>query len=439
MKKKLSKYLLTSLETFVQKVYISCSLYAHSELHNHAGAVAYFFLLSIIPLLLLFIYIFNSYLQAFPEFSEQFFVLLTSFNEHLDSDFLERVGIVDVSGGTLGVFGLIYLLWISRLIMKSVQRAFMVIFPSTGSRSIIMTGVLSFIIVPVLFCLVILSIVINFTTDFFYSLSRHFAITQSLFDTTTPIFSKFLPFLIAFLIIFLSYRYLPVDKQTERSAFQGSILCTISIFILKTLFTQLFDVAKLNIFYGVIGTLILTLMWVYFVFVLYFLFAQYTYVTCRFDVLVLDRMFFLSQKKAGVKRIESFLFRNPLRILNRYGKRYQPRDVIFHEGDDSKNIFYLYKGKIGIYKMIHGENIQLTTFNTGEIFGEMAYLLKETRTASVVAESRVILFIFKPEMFEELLKVNHVLSRNTIHGLCQRLNKMNIRSDSEPELDIHEI
>ncbi len=58
-----------------------------------------------------------------------------------------------------------------------------------------------------------------------------------------------------------------------------------------------------------------------------------------------------------------------------------------------------------------------------EIFGEMAYLLEESRTATAKAETDTILMVITPDIFEELLLVNRTVSRDVIQTLSNRLRK----------------
>ncbi|OQY26668.1 MAG: hypothetical protein B6244_12950 [Candidatus Cloacimonetes bacterium 4572_55] len=427
MKKKAYKF----FEKLTHKIYISYSLYLQNELQNHAGATAYFFLLSIIPILILFVYIFDSYLNAYPQVSEKFFELLSDFSEGLNKDFLNRIEIDNVSNGTFGIFSIINLIWISRLIMNSIQRAFGVIFPSSQSRSWLMTSIISFIIIPLLFSLAVMSVAANITIQFILTMSDQLNL-QDYVKTLIQFLSRLTPFVIAFLSIYTSYRYLPVTRPTSGSALQSSLMCTFSIYLLKISFAGLFDVTKINLFYGVIGTLILSLIWVYFVFVLYFIFAQFAYVSDRIDMLVISQMFMVTNKQMkNHHKIEFFLFKTPSRIWEKYARDFEPGEVIFYEDDDSEDIFYVYKGKLGVYKMINGQNTRLSTIDNGEVLGEMAYLLKEKRTATVVAECPTVLFIFQPDMFEDLLESNRALSRGTIRVLCDRLNRMNPKSDPD--------
>ncbi len=422
-------HLKTELESFVHKVYIAYSLYAKNELQNHAGAVAYFFLLSMIPVVVIFVLIFDSYLEAYPVFSEQFFTLLASFNSQLNRSLLEKIGIVNLSGGAIGVIGILNLLWISRLIMRAVQRAFSIIFPSGRSRHPLLDLTLSLIIVPFLFSLVALAVTTQLVLSFLVGIIAGDSTYRQFLVWIVTTLSQLLPFLIAFMIVYLSYRYLPLERPSTNAALQGSILCITAMFILKSLFARIFSAAALNLFYGFIGSLILALIWVYFVFTLFFMFAEYTYVAGKLDVLVLDKMFLQNQVGAAAPgRVEAYLFKSPARILEKYARPYHSGESIFQEGDSLQEIFFVYKGQVGVYKSINNKPKRLSTIKTGEVFGEMAYLLGEKRTATMIADDEAVLFVFPPNIFEELLKVNHILSRRTITVLCNRLHQMNPKS-----------
>ncbi|HQT27028.1 MAG TPA: cyclic nucleotide-binding domain-containing protein, partial [Burkholderiales bacterium] len=64
----------------------------------------------------------------------------------------------------------------------------------------------------------------------------------------------------------------------------------------------------------------------------------------------------------------------------------------------------------------------------GEMFGELAYLLGESCSATVIAESECFVFTLSPEMFESLMSSNPELSRLIIDSLCKRIPGMRQRA-----------
>jgi len=193
------------------------------------------------------------------------------------------------------------------------------------------------------------------------------------------------------------------------------------------LFFRFFSVTPFNVIYGVLGSMILMVLWVHFCFVLFFFFAEYVFVSDKIDILVLERMYFfrLKQDIKG-KKIEKFLFRHPKRIFEKYTKRYKSGETIFRQGDRGTDIYFIYSGSIGISRTNDGIEHKLATLEEGEVFGEMAYLLNESRTATAIANTDSVLIVIMPDVFEELLQVNTAFSRNVIQLLTNRLRKTHL-------------
>lgn len=100
---------------------------------------------------------------------------------------------------------------------------------------------------------------------------------------------------------------------------------------------------------------------------------------------------------------------------------YQEGQEIFAKGDPGDSMFIIYSGEIGIYD---GPK-QLALFDKGEIFGELALLDTEPRSASTVAESDVLLFRVDQEDFFELMEERDEILRNVLRILCQRIRVQN--------------
>jgi membrane protein len=184
-------------------------------------------------------------------------------------------------------------------------------------------------------------------------------------------------------------------------------------------FRLLFRAARYNLIYGFFGSLIVVLVWVYFVFWIFYFGAQYASVADRVDVLVMQRLYKVSRQRGNL--LERLLFRNPELLLSRYGRSYGDGEVIVQENSTGKQIYYVYLGKVRITR--EGNQQTLYTLDSGEFFGEMAYLLQEPRTAAATAQGETLLFEVPPRMFEELLRTSDRLARDVIRTLCNRLKR----------------
>jgi len=81
------------------------------------------------------------------------------------------------------------------------------------------------------------------------------------------------------------------------------------------------------------------------------------------------------------------------------------------------------RGSVDIFRKIEDRNHKIATIPGGSVFGEMAYLLKESRTATAIAATESILLTLTPDIFEDLLRSSTTFSRDVIQVLCDRLRK----------------
>lgn len=414
-------------QIFLQKIILSINLFLKNELLNHAGAAAFFFLLSVTPIFLLLLLSFDHYLTSYPYVSDNFFVFLKNVNENLDKDLLIKFGLLNVKTTAIGVFGLLNLLWAGRWILTSIHRGLRIAFPAETISTPMVIKILSFLILSILLLISVLVTFVSIGFNFFQFFIPDNLIGQTFFQFLLPAIRRFLPFLIAFLVIFLTYRFVPVKKPTTVSSLIGAVWCALAIILLQMLFSRFFSITQFNVIYGVLGSLILMVLWVHFCFVLFFFFAEHVFVSDKIDVLVLERMYFfrLRQDIKG-KKIEKFLFRHPKRIFEKYARRYKPGEILFREGDRGTDIYFIYSGSIGISRTIDGVEHKLATLEEGEVFGEMAYLLNESRTATAIAETESVLIVIIPDIFEELLQADNIFSRNVIQLLTNRLRKTHL-------------
>lgn len=91
---------------------------------------------------------------------------------------------------------------------------------------------------------------------------------------------------------------------------------------------------------------------------------------------------------------------------NKDDKQYERRRVnkgrrIFNEGEAGDFAYIVETGEVGIYKKIEGTEVEITTLNPGEIFGEIAVLDGRERMASAIALLDSSLIIVSPETLEE--------------------------------------
>jgi PAS domain S-box-containing protein len=104
--------------------------------------------------------------------------------------------------------------------------------------------------------------------------------------------------------------------------------------------------------------------------------------------------------------------------LSHFLETYSEGKPVFLEGDTSKDIFILIEGSL---KLLKNKKQIGEIYQSGELFGEMSYLLDSKRTASVVAQTETRLLKIPENSIPEFLLKYTEASQGIIHTLAQRL------------------
>ncbi|GAB3228156.1 hypothetical protein GCM10027346_12380 [Hymenobacter seoulensis] len=94
---------------------------------------------------------------------------------------------------------------------------------------------------------------------------------------------------------------------------------------------------------------------------------------------------------------------------------------IFAKGDLGTSLFIVHQGEVGIFT----GSQQLATFRPGDFFGELALLDAEPRSATAIAQGRVVAFRLDQEDFYDVMEERSEVLRNILRVLCQRLRRQN--------------
>ena len=105
-------------------------------------------------------------------------------------------------------------------------------------------------------------------------------------------------------------------------------------------------------------------------------------------------------------------------------EEYEKDTIIFNEGEIGDCMYIIYQGEVRIHKA----NITLAILKEKEVFGELALLDPEARSATATADTDCVLFRIEQEPFYELIENRTEVARGFIKILCQRLRALNERS-----------
>ncbi len=410
-----------TLSWLLQLGYTTARLFKQNGLKNHAAATAFYFLLSATPVLLLLSYAMQL-LGRIAENSVPATILMAALYEQLQLGNLTALGFIPrqtqlAAGGV----GFITLLLSSRGLVNAVNGAFRVIFPEQIKRNVVVSWVLPLVILPVLFLLMGLAALAQTTLSFLAQYELIGAGNAQALQALNSLFG----FVIVWMLLFAAYWRLPRQHPRARDAAVFALGASVSFVLLLALFGAFFKLENYHSLYGALGGVVFVLIGGYFAFLLLYMWAQALYAYGKADVTALEKLF-LGGSGAGASKLEGYVFGDSGRLLAKYGQVHPTGHVLIAEGDDSKTAYFLYGGRAGVYKQTDGGRRRLGELEVGQLFGEMAYLLNEKRTASVIAESEVTVLALPPRILEELMRHSAPLSRRIIDTLCQRLERMNL-------------
>jgi membrane protein len=409
------------LSRVVQLAYTTARLFKQNGLQNHAAATAFYFLLSATPLLLLLSYA----LQLIGQFAENSIpatILMAALYEQMQLDILTQLGFIPrqtqlAAGGV----GLVTLLVSSRGLVKTMQGAFRIIFPAQIKRNFIVSWILPLVILPLLFALMgvaaLAQVTLGFLEQYEFIGTGNAHVLQAL--------NSLFGFAMVWALLFAAYWRLPQQRPAARVAAYFALGAIVSLGLLLALFSAFFKVENYMSLYGALGGVVFVLMGAVLAFLLLYLWAQALYAYGKADITALEKLF-LSGSHEGTNKLEGYVFGDSHALLEKFGHVHPAGHVLIKEGDDSRDAFFLVSGRAAVHKDFASGRRRLNELQEGQLFGEMAYLLNERRTASVIAESEVTVLVLPPAILEELMRNSALLSRRIIDTLCQRLERMNL-------------
>ena len=405
----------------VQLTYTTVGLFGQNGLKNHAAATAFYFLLSATPLLLLLSYALQL-LGHIAENSVPATILMAALYNQLQLESLTTLGFIPRQAQlAAGGVGLATLVLSSRGLVNAVSGAFRIIFPDQGKRNIVVSWVLPLIILPVLFLLMGLAALAQVTLEFLSQNNFIGTGNALVLQTLNTLFS----FAMLWALLFAAYWRLPRRHPRARDAAVFSLCAIVSMGLLVIGFGAFFKLENYLSLYGALGGVIFVLIGAFSAFLLLYLWAQALYAYGKVDIAALEKLF-LGSHGEGANKLEAYVFGDTNRLLEKYGEVHPAGHVLIAEGDQSRTAYFLYAGRALVYKNTDEGRRRLGELNEGQLFGEMAYLLNETRTASVVADTELTVLALPPQTMEELMQHSAPLARRIIDTLCQRLERMNL-------------
>lgn len=416
------------LDWLLQTAVTAWRLFVKNELQNHAAATSFYFLLSAAPVVFLLMYAMQ-YLAVLAETSNLAVMFMAALYEQFAIADLSELGLIPQQARVgAGSAGLLTLLLSSRGLLNALQSAFRVIFPEEAKRPFVLNWMLPLIVIPLVFGVVAVAVAMQASLNFFLQIEWLGEGRVEVLKTLNAGFAL----LAVWGLIYLAFRRLPLRHPKRLPALLVSACTTLTLMALFMLFGLFFRVENYEATYGALGGVVFVLIGAYLVSVAFYFWAQFLYAAGKVDVVALEKLF-LANGETAQSKLDNRVFGRANRLLGKYGRHYADGEALIHEGEATREAILLFTGRVGVYKRVlhDGQPVErkLAELEAGSLFGEMAYLLNEKRTASIRAEGEVTALVLPPEMLEELMRYSAPLSRRIIGTLAQRLMRMNQAQD----------
>lgn len=105
---------------------------------------------------------------------------------------------------------------------------------------------------------------------------------------------------------------------------------------------------------------------------------------------------------------------------------YRAGEMIFAKGDEGDSMYIVVHGRVRVFDA----EVDLSVLGEKEIFGELALLDPQPRSASVMALDDTRLFRLDGDTFSQLMAGNLDIVRGVLHVLCDRLRRTSAAAGS---------
>ncbi len=110
-------------------------------------------------------------------------------------------------------------------------------------------------------------------------------------------------------------------------------------------------------------------------------------------------------------------------IIKNYGKTFEKGEFLIKEGEKTKDVFLILKGKVIVTKEVNTIKKVLAILGPGEIVGEMSFFESLSRSASCIADDKVETVVFNDITFNEIYKLHPRWLEQILVSLSKRIIK----------------
>jgi len=137
----------------------------------------------------------------------------------------------------------------------------------------------------------------------------------------------------------------------------------------------------------------------------------------------------LIEEVSGVKVLTGLRPEQMAELVGRISKKtYSPGEVIFRQGDDADEMFFIVNGEVEIMHREGGESKRLALLEKYDTFGELGILSGYPRSADATAKTELSVYCIRQSDFEHFVRENQELQSDLRRLATSRLHNSSLRS-----------
>ena len=270
--------------------------YQHNGDVNMAAAIAFYFILSIIPFFMLTILVAGLIFGANPDIPDELIRTIQTFHPYFSEEILVHFGRIEQKMQLLGWLGIILLVWFSSLVFNSVQTSLEIILRSPKKRKYVMSKFMAIAMIALGWAVIITTMGITYLATM---IGKNSSVAQKSWVTYSLSHNIFFHYLLSYLImvIFFAfvYKMIPKAEISWRNAFSASVLFSTLTEIGKHLFTwYISNYSRYHIIFGSLETLMVFVVWVFYVAAIFLFCAELISSYQKRDLILLEKTFLMS-------------------------------------------------------------------------------------------------------------------------------------------------
>lgn len=241
----------------------------HDDCFEYAANISFYSLLALIPIAIIMISIAGFFLGASQEAFSRIVQLATDVIPVGKEVFIANLQSIQDQKASIGIIGLVFLVFISTLLVAGVERALDAVFDTPSRRNFFHSRLLGIAVIFWITLLFSLPTMVGILEGLLNQYGFHFPLSDLTSGRTYYLLVSFLAYLMVIVVV-------PNRKVFIRYALVGGLFFAIGLVVAKYVFSTYvsFAINRYNLIYGSLTAAVIYVLWIYYLAALMLLSAE---------------------------------------------------------------------------------------------------------------------------------------------------------------------